>query len=147
MLARSLRRLELCKRDFVLLLGTEVHLGSLSVARLQMEDIVLHKVAPVRFGRATLDKLFAWSLVQVRRPHGPRTACALCRRTPKVARTHARRQYRMILVIDSDAIALRALDAVFKSGEGTMGAHSHEYFQKACDVPVEARRSTCRTRA
>ena len=112
-LAASLRAVELCRRDFVLLLGTAFHLPAVHAARLQqIEGLVIHRVPPVRLGRATLDKMHAWNLTQ----------------------------YRRVLVIDSDAMALQPLDAVFDGGEGTMGGHTHEPGRQAtCGIPPERR--------
>ena len=112
-LAYSLRAVEICRRDFVLLLGEAFELPPVQMARLrQIDGLVVQRVPPVRFGRATLDKVHAWNLTQ----------------------------YSRILVIDSDAIALQPLDAVFDGGEGTMGAHTHEPGQQAaCGISMERR--------
>ena len=109
-LARSLRRHDRCWRDVVLLMGTAVQLAPEDAQRLASEDFKVVHVPPVRFGRATLDKLHAWNLTQ----------------------------YKRLLAIDGDAIALRSLDPIFDAahGEGTVGAHPYDIFQgRACGIP------------
>ena len=101
----------MCRRDFVLLVGTAVTLGDALTARLHAAGVVMISVPPVRFGRPTLDKLHAWNLTA----------------------------YAKLLVIDSDAVALQSLDAVFALREGAMGHHPYEVFQGRCAIPAAAR--------
>jgi hypothetical protein len=113
-LLRSLRRHDHCVRDMVLLLGTAVELAPDDAFRMARENVTIVRVPPVRFGRATLDKLHAWNLTQ----------------------------YKRLLAIDGDAIALRSLDPIFDDahGEGTVGLHPYEMFQgHACGIPLSER--------
>lgn len=81
------------------------------MSSLQSEGVVIVRIPPVRFGRPTLDKVHAWNLTQ----------------------------YDKVLAIDSDAIALQALDPVFEYREGVMGCHAYELFQGKCNIPADSR--------
>ena len=63
-LVRSLRDVELCRRDFVLLLGTQVPLSTVHLDALKQEGVLLHPTPPLIPGVPTADKLQAWKLTE-----------------------------------------------------------------------------------
>ena len=113
-LLRSLRRVELCRRDFVLLLGTAVQLPPAAEETLRGEGVIFHRVPPLKQGVPTLDKLHAWRLVS----------------------------YSALLFIDADAMALQPLDQLFADQELVIAAHPYDMMQGACDLPLGRRAVT-----
>lgn len=111
-LARSLRFLERCRRDFVLLLGDQVALLQRHVEIFQRERIVVHRVPPIFDGFPTADKLYAWNLVQ----------------------------YAKILMLDADVMAIRPIDDIFDHAEElTIAHHSYDHLQGQCGLPLQSR--------
>ena len=89
-LLRSLRAAErACRRDFVLLLGPQTRLPPDKLALLRAEGVVTRPAPPLRAGVPTLDKLHAWRLTN----------------------------YSRVLFVDSDVMAFRSLDDLFRDDE------------------------------
>lgn len=112
-LVRSLRRVELCRRDFVVLLGTEVALSARHKRSFEQEGVVLHPTPPLIPGIPTADKLHVWRLTQ----------------------------YSQCIVLDADVMVLRPLDNLLgpDTGDFTIGHHPYDALQAQCGVPVAAR--------
>jgi hypothetical protein len=113
-LLRSLRRSEhRCRRDFVLLLGTEVDVPALERSVLALEGVIFRSVPPLLAGVPTADKLWAWSLFA---------------------------NYSQCLVIDTDVMVLRPIDDVFgRAAELTVAHHPYDNVQAQCGIPRERR--------
>ena len=110
-LVRSLRRVELCRRDFVLI-GTHPHLDTQWRTRLQREGVQFMSTSPIVLGNPSTDKLHAWRLSR----------------------------YKKVLVVDSDVMALRPLDDVFSHAPEFVAAHhASDFAQSRCGLPVERR--------
>ena len=118
-LIRSLRRVELCRRDFVLLLGTEVPLSSEHQQILREESMLLHPTPPIIPGVPTADKLLVWRLTQ----------------------------YSQLAVVDADVMFVRPIDSLFaRAADGdrdptelTIAHHPYDHLQAQCGVPVSKR--------
>ena len=120
-LHRSIRRVEQCRRDFLVLLGTGVVLPEKERAALAREPgLRLVPTPPVFEGVPTADKLHAWALTS----------------------------YSQLLVLDSDVMVLRPLDGLFAEHERAMMAgstelviahHPYDALQAQCGVPPASR--------
>ena len=120
-LHRSIRRVEMCHRDFLVLLGTGVLLPEKERAALASEPgLYLVPTPPVFEGVPTADKLHAWALTN----------------------------YSQLLVLDSDVMVLRPLDGLFAEHERAMMAgstelviahHPYDALQAQCGVPLAFR--------
>ena len=122
-LVRSVRRVERCRRDFVLLLGVEAsrHIGRSESATRQLrslqerDGIITRLVAPIIRGVPPTDKLHAWLLTN----------------------------YSRILILDSDTLVLRSLDYMFAFPEPFVIAHHPtDIVQLVCGIPTERRSMT-----
>ena len=117
-LHRSIRRVEQCRRDFLVLLGTGVVLPEKERAALASEPgLRLVPTPPVFEGVPTADKLHAWALTN----------------------------YSQLLVLDSDVMVLRPLDGLFAEHERAMMAgstelviahHPYDALQAQCGVSL-----------
>jgi hypothetical protein len=119
-LVRSVRRVERCRRDFVLLLGGEAsrHIERSESATRQLRSlqerggVMTRVVAPIIRGVPSTDKLHAWLLTN----------------------------YSRILVLDSDTLVLRSLDYLFALPEPLVIAHhATDIVQLVCGIPTERR--------
>lgn len=111
-LLRSLRRVELCRRDFIVLLGTQVPLSPVHRAALTQEGMLIHPAPPIIPGVPTADKLLVWKLTR----------------------------YKQLAVIDADVMFLRPIDALFGGdAEFTIAHHPYDHLQAQCEVPVSSR--------
>jgi hypothetical protein len=111
-LVRSLRRVELCRRDFIVLLGTQVPMSLAQQRMLTREGILIHPAPPLIPGVPTADKLLVWKLTN----------------------------YSQLAVIDADLMFVRPIDALFGGGtELTAAHHPYDHLQAQCDVPIAAR--------
>ena len=119
-LVRSIRVNEHeCRRDFVLLLGTTVPMRASDNTTLVRLGVLVRRVAvrqpsrPVDPGRLLLLGL-ALALPPHKRCLGPPQA--LREGVPAIDRLHAwmLTEYRRVLVVDTDAMVLRPLDALFR---------------------------------
>ena len=120
-LHRSIRRVELCRRDFLVLLGTGVLLPEKERAVLASEPgLRLVPTPPVFKGVPTADKLHAWALTN----------------------------YSQLLVLDSDVMVLRPLDGLFAEHERAMltgstelviAHHPYDALQAQCGVSLAFR--------
>lgn len=111
-LARSLRKVELCRRDFVVLIGTQVPLLSTQKRQLVDEGLILHPMPPIIPGVPTADKLHAWRLTNY-------TKCA---------------------ILDVDMMVLQPIDDVFTvSSELTIAHHPYDHLQAQCGINVRER--------
>ena len=112
-LVTSIRLVERCRRPFYLLLGTAVNLPPSEFAKLRLLDVQIVRVPPVFNGVACADKLHAWRLTQFSR----------------------------VVVLDSDMLVIRPLDALFDASEPelTIAHHTSELTQGACGIPLEQR--------
>jgi hypothetical protein len=111
-LLRSLRKVETCRRDFVVLLGTEIPLSKEHQDLLTNEGMILHPTAPIIPGVPTADKLHVWRLTQ----------------------------YSQCVILDQDTMALRSIDEVFGGkGELTIAHHPYDHTQAQCGIPIGAR--------
>eukprot|EP00908_Phaeocystis_cordata_P019164 Transcript_30664.p1 GENE.Transcript_30664~~Transcript_30664.p1 ORF type:complete len:426 (-),score=58.41 Transcript_30664:115-1272(-) len=106
-LARSLRRFELCRHDFVLLLGVAVALDAAHRELLRAESFILRPIAPLEPMLPHMDKLHAWLLTD----------------------------YSSVVYLDADAVAVRAIDHLFDEPSLTMAAHAHDLVQGRCGIP------------
>ena len=110
-LARSLRAVESCRRDFVLL-GVLPALPRRWQQLLAAEGVTFMQTPPLVLGSPATDKLLAWSLTR----------------------------YRRLLVLDSDLIVLRPVEDLFQSAHPFVVAHHESDLQQArCGVPLEQR--------
>jgi hypothetical protein len=110
-LARSLRAVESCQRDFVLL-GALPALPRRWRELLAAEGVAFVQTPPLVLGSPATDKLFAWSLTR----------------------------YRRLLVLDSDLLVLRPVEDLFQSDHPFVVAHHESDLQQArCGVPLEQR--------
>ena len=119
-LVRSLRRVERCHRDFVLMLGGEAsryiersESATSQLRSLQERDgVTTRVVAAIVRGVPSLDKLHAWRLTN----------------------------YSRVLVLDADTLVLRSLDYLFALPEPFVVAHhSSDIVQLVCGLPTERR--------
>jgi hypothetical protein len=111
-LVRSLRRVELCRRDFVVLLGTQVPLSEEHQASLQREGLLLRPAPPLIPGVPTADKLHVWTLTN----------------------------YTQCVVLDADLMFLKPIDDLFdSSADLTIAHHPYDLLQAQCGVPVAKR--------
>ena len=119
-LLRSLRRHEnMCRRDFILLLGTSLLLprdtedGLLADGAAGGGRTVIVRVPPIRVGVPTLDKLHAWALTN----------------------------YTSLAFIDSDVMAVAPLDLFDeRNTRGLLIArHPYDAVQAKCGLPLERR--------
>lgn len=113
---RSLRRVERCRRDFILFVDTNHSLISREwKVALDAAGVTRYlPVNPVKLGIPSADKLHAWQLIE----------------------------YARVLVIDSDIMVLRNLDEAFDmdpSETFVMAHHSYELQQAQCGIPLEKR--------
>ena len=97
-LVRSLRRVENCLRDFVLLLGDSVQLSAHHRALLGSAGVILHSIPPLVLGVPTIDKLHAWRLTN----------------------------YTRLAVIDADLLAVRSLDDLFANRGFSVAHHPYD---------------------
>ena len=117
-LVRSIRVNEqVCRRDFVLLLGTTVPMRASDNITLVRLGVLVRRVVNLHEGVPAIDRLHVWTLTE----------------------------YRRVLVIDADAMILRPLDALFQVGShepGTftvMANHPYDFKQAACARSVSQR--------
>ena len=112
-LVRSLRRVEQCRRDFVLLLGTGVPTLPAAVWKpLADEGVIQHATAPLITGVPSADKLEAWRLLQ----------------------------YSKIAVLDADMLVLESLDDLLRRPEDfTIAQHPYDLVQGRCGIPPARR--------
>jgi hypothetical protein len=113
-LLRSLRRAEhRCRRDFVLLLGTQADVPVLERSVLALEGVIFRVVPPLLAGVPTADKLWAWSVFA---------------------------NYSQCLVIDADVMVLQPVDDAFgRAAELTVAHHPYDNVQAQCGIPRERR--------
>lgn len=109
----SLRFVERCWRPFILLLGSEYELEPRERAIMHLLDVEPVRVQPIFRGIPAADKLFAWKLTR----------------------------YRRVVVLDSDMVILRSLDALFApdAPELLMAPHTTDIYQAACGIPLGQR--------
>ena len=111
-LARSLRSVETCRRDFIVLLGTQSPLSDHHRRLLLNEGLILVPTPPIIPGVPTADKLHAWRLTNY-------TQCA---------------------ILDVDQIALRPIDDAFGTfSELTIAHHPYDHLQAQCGIGVAER--------
>ena len=119
-LVRSLRRVERCRRDYVLLIGAEAshHIEHSKTAARQLrslqeqEGVITRAVAPLVRGVPAADKLHAWAMTN----------------------------YSRVLVLDSDMLVLRSLDYLFALPEPLVIAHhTTDIVQLMCGIPAKRR--------
>ena len=112
-LLRSIRRVERCSRDFILLVGTEVKLRPSDRLALERAGATFRTVAPLRPGVPAMDKLHAWKLTS----------------------------YSKLLLLDADLLVLQPLDALFDSAdELTIAHHPYDLVQGGrCGIPLPQR--------
>jgi hypothetical protein len=116
-LVRSIRRHELCVRDFVLLLGVDVGVPAPIRDALGALSVTIVRIEPLDPSIPPLDHLHAWRLMQ----------------------------YRRVVVLDSDMLAVRSLDGLleetrrFPAGQLIMGHHAYDKAQRACGLQVGQR--------
>lgn len=111
-LIRSLRKVELCRRDFVVLLGTQVPLHMKHQTTLTSAGILLRPAPPLIPGVPTADKLHVWKLTN----------------------------YSQCVVLDADLLVLKPIDSLFGNlAELTVAHHPYDHLQAQCGVPVAAR--------
>ena len=116
-LVRSLRRVEHCRRDFLLLLGIlGPELPSAWRHALESQEVMLLRVPPlhVLWGvPAGADKMLVWRLTN----------------------------YSRVMVIDSDVMATRALDDGFKGSSEVFAIvhHPNDMVQNQCRIRIERR--------
>jgi len=111
-LSRSLRLVELCRRDFIVLLGTQVQLRAKDLERLTQEGMLIHWVPPIIPGVPTADKLIAWTLTN----------------------------YSRLAVMDSDMLFIRSIDALFdRQDELIIAHHPYDHLQAQCGVSLASR--------
>ena len=111
-LMRSLRRVELCRRDFVVLLGTQVPLSTAHQKTLVREGMVLRPAPPLIPGVPTADKLHVWKLTN----------------------------YSQCVVLDADLLVIKPIDCLFGGdSELTVAHHPYDHLQAQCGVPVGSR--------
>lgn len=105
-LVRSVRRVELCRRDFVLL-HYGVTFDDAYSSSLEELGVRRKSVSPTVLGTPSADKLHAWALTD----------------------------YRRVLFVDADAIAVRSLDALFWSDRAFVaGHHPSDVVQVQCGL-------------
>ena len=108
----SLRDVERCRRDFVVLLGTDVKLANAQRLALENAGAILRLVPPLVPGVPTVDKLHVWTLTE----------------------------YRRVMVLDADVMALRPLDALFEHpDELVIAHHAYDQLQAQCGIGVRER--------
>ena len=106
-LVRSLRSLEKCRRDFILMLGNRTHLADTHREMLAREDVIFHSTPVLFEGVPTADKFEAWRLTK----------------------------YRRVVVLDSDVMALKPLDDLFEMPEQFVIAHHpYDQLQAQCGI-------------
>ena len=112
-LLRSIRRVERCRREFIVLLGTEVELRPSDRLALKRAGATFRTVAPLRPGVPSMDKLHAWKLTS----------------------------YSKLLIVDADVLVLQPLDALFDSAdELTIAHHPYDLVQGGrCGIPLPQR--------
>ena len=116
-LARSLRRHESCVRDFILLLGTDVHVPFGVGEAIDELGIVVVRISPLDPAIPPLDHLHAWRLTA----------------------------YKRVVVLDSDMLAIRSIDNLFDStrlypqNQLIMGHHAYDKAQSICGLPTGRR--------
>ena len=111
-LLRSLRNVELCRRDFVVLLGTQLHLSRRNQNLLKREGFILQPAPPVIPGVPTADKLLVWKLTQ----------------------------YTQVAVLDADLMVVQPIDELFHTNqEFTIAHHPYDHLQAQCNVPIVSR--------
>jgi len=111
-LVRSLRRVELCHRDFVVLLGTQVPLSTEHQHTLLDVGVLLRAIPPIIPGVPTADKLHVWTMTN----------------------------YSQCVVLDADLMVLKPIDGLFGGpAELTIAHHPYDHLQAQCGVPVAAR--------
>ena len=119
-LVRSMRRVERCHRDFVLLLGGEAsrHIEGSESATSQLrslqerDGVTTRVVAAIIRGVPSTDKLHAWRLTN----------------------------YSRVLVLDADTLVLRSLDYLLAlPGPFVVAHHSTDIVQLVCGIPTDRR--------
>ena len=111
-LVRSLRRVERCRRDLVLLGAHPPSMSAMWRVRLHREGVVLWPTTPILLGNPSSDKLHAWRLTQ----------------------------YNRILVLDTDVMVMRPLDDLFEQSADFVAAHHESDFaQSTCGIAIERR--------
>lgn len=112
-LLRSLRNVERCRRDFIVLLGTQVPLSPAHVETLTSESAIIRPTPPLIAGVPTADKLHVWRMTD----------------------------YSQLVVLDADVMVLQPIDDLFdgSAAEITVAHHPYDHLQAQCGVPVVAR--------
>ena len=150
-LVRSIRVNEHeCRRDFVLLLGTTVPMRASDNTTLVRLGVLVRRVAVRQPSRPVAPGLLLLlGLALVLPPHkrclGPPQA--LHEGVPAIDKLHAwmLTEYRRVLVVDTDAMVLRPLDALFRveshepNTVTVMANHPYDLKQAACARPVSQR--------
>lgn len=111
-LSRSLRSIELCRRDFIILLGTQLPLSPAHQNVLTQEGMIIHHTPPIIPGVPTADKLLVWKLTN----------------------------YSQLAVVDADVMFIRPIDELFGGdAEFTIAHHPYDHLQAQCGVDLTAR--------
>jgi hypothetical protein len=112
-LVRSVRLIETCRRDFVIMLGTDGPvLGTAWRVAFEREQVIFQNVAPLVLGSPASDKLHAWQMSQ----------------------------YRKLVVLDSDVLVLRSIEDLFDTKEDFVVAHHpYDLVQAQCGIPLRRR--------
>lgn len=111
-----------CRRPYILLAGHNVTVPPALQASLTRLAVTTRRIEPLSDRVPSLNKLYAFLLTELRK----------------------------ILIVDSDALALRSLDHLFDEGHGSpmdierpdaiaMAAHAYDTEQGACGVPIGRR--------
>jgi len=109
-LVRSLRAVEACRRDFVLMLGNRTFLSTKHQQLLANEGVVFHSTPPLFLGVPTADKFEVWRLTQ----------------------------YRRVVMFDSDVMVLKPIEDLFRMPEDFVVAH-HPYDQLQAQCGIDTR--------
>ena len=116
-LLRSIRRIEQCRRDFLLMLGTGSTLRDSQREAFDAEGAIIRRVPPIQPGVPSMDKLNALLFYD----------------------------YSLLLVIDADVLVLQPLDSLLEplawaKGQLVMAHHPYDVQQGiTCGVPMESR--------
>ena len=114
-LTRSLRRVEVCRRDMVLLgaLPSPATVGAEWMARLHREGIIMRPTTPIVLGNPATDKLHVWRLTE----------------------------YRRVVFLDADILVLARIEDIFVNSDRALAVahHESELMQAQCDIALEQR--------
>ena len=112
-LVRSIRRVEVCRRDFVVMLGTDgPALSTTWRATLAAEGVSFYPIAPLILGSPASDKLHAWTL----------------------------KRYARCVVLDADVLVLRPIDELFAMrSDFVIAHHPTDLMQAQCGIPLPRR--------